>query len=969
MATTSNSRPQGGTATSAIDAVSNGLQGLTSVLGQMTNTLVAVRKEQVINARAEKIRNEALAKEIGKIWNDNLRGIAAASRKFSRDLNIGGDEVANHANAVKKDAQQILKTIETHKLADNAIKQTTDQRKQEVTASKKTFSELTKFTSNIAAIQQQYTSKIKTAQDELTALATTVAAGAADQATIDKLQQAKAEYDKLNQRLATVNAAYVVYDKNLSKQTAAIVANAKQITQEIETRQKQATAADAALKKEEANRVIASKSFGELTKSINSYKQAQLKAEAAFLKTEQKLSDAAAKVTANAADPAAKTRMERLAKVHDANRAKLETVNDTLNEHQVQLKKHGSIVGDVTEKLKQFGTAAAFGAATRKLYDEAQAAKTTGNYASMSEFFGGQARALTMGMSSAAYNKLNADTRTASMTAGSSGEFMGQLKGGGDILASISASKEEANQLTGQIMQANATAGISSKATSGEMEKLRDNFSLLSKVTGKSTAELVQLTAAIATDTDYRMSMLGLQDDEKARYITKTAQERTELVLQGYSIEQATELQKIAMQARTQSIQERVGKTAKATQSSYIVASMLGGAEGTKLRELAAQNAALVSAQNQAQSVQAREALAAAKTRNEAEQLRVIKEGKNARDLTMVQESLLNQFEQQLAASTGIQDAQLRTGEPKSARMEQARAEVTAGQELGKNTVMEFLTSAGGIITALGTNTLATVALTAVMLLTTGRLGSKVAQLAGLAGGVKTLATTGIAAIKSGGAAAVGLVTKGAAALGATKIGGAVAGIAGAGGAAASKGAARFIPGVGLVYGAYEAFNRAKTGDYTGAAIAGASGVASVLPGFGTAAAVGLQGAQMARDKLRTGSYLPDSAQITAAANAQSPSSRLATPATLTSTTTTNTPARTPSSSESTPTVSQQAATASPSASQDLTELARQFYTTALKYLEKTDPENDAKTRAQTTQLLRQLRASQSMNGAVSNYG
>jgi len=75
----------------------------------------------------------------------------------------------------------------------------------------------------------------------------------------------------------------------------------------------------------------------------------------------------------------------------------------------------------------------------------------------------------------------------------------------------------------------------------------------------------------------------------------------------------------------------------------------------------------------------------------------------------------------------------------------------------------------------------------------------------------------------------------------------------------AGKGLSRFIPGVGLAAGSYDAYDRAKKGDYTGAALSGAAGLASLVPGVGTAAAVGLTGAQLARDYTKkTGVFTSD---------------------------------------------------------------------------------------------------------------
>ena len=82
---------------------------------------------------------------------------------------------------------------------------------------------------------------------------------------------------------------------------------------------------------------------------------------------------------------------------------------------------------------------------------------------------------------------------------------------------------------------------------------------------------------------------------------------------------------------------------------------------------------------------------------------------------------------------------------------------------------------------------------------------------------------------------------------------------------AASKGIGRFIPGVGAALGAYDAYGRAKQGDWAGAGLSALGGAASLIPGVGTAASLGIAGAQALRDKQRTGSYMPGDAEIAGA--------------------------------------------------------------------------------------------------------
>jgi peptidoglycan hydrolase-like protein with peptidoglycan-binding domain len=89
----------------------------------------------------------------------------------------------------------------------------------------------------------------------------------------------------------------------------------------------------------------------------------------------------------------------------------------------------------------------------------------------------------------------------------------------------------------------------------------------------------------------------------------------------------------------------------------------------------------------------------------------------------------------------------------------------------------------------------------------------------------------------------------------------------------------KVIPGAGAALSAYDAANRLKAGDKTGAAIAGITGAASMIPGIGTGAAILGTGIQAARDKWRTGSWLPDDEQVAAAAAKDQPAAQAAAPA------------------------------------------------------------------------------------------
>lgn len=68
-----------------------------------------------------------------------------------------------------------------------------------------------------------------------------------------------------------------------------------------------------------------------------------------------------------------------------------------------------------------------------------------------------------------------------------------------------------------------------------------------------------------------------------------------------------------------------------------------------------------------------------------------------------------------------------------------------------------------------------------------------------------------------------------------------------------AKTAGKLIPGVGLAIGAMGAYDRAKEGDWYGAALEAGSGVASMIPVVGTAVSMGLSGLSAANDVAKAG--------------------------------------------------------------------------------------------------------------------
>ena len=129
-----------------------------------------------------------------------------------------------------------------------------------------------------------------------------------------------------------------------------------------------------------------------------------------------------------------------------------------------------------------------------------------------------------------------------------------------------------------------------------------------------------------------------------------------------------------------------------------------------------------------------------------------------------------------------------------------------------------------------------------------------------------TAAKAAKAGAKGGGAImkAGGKMVYGAAAKSAVKAGtGSIAKTAGKIGAkAVGKSLLKKIPIIGALAGIGFAISRAAKGDYAGAAMELASGAASIIPGFGTAASVALDAGLAARDISQARSRSSDSMDV-----------------------------------------------------------------------------------------------------------
>lgn len=578
-------------AEAAITAVSNGLQGLTGKLTQLSDAMVKLRADQVMNSRATELREKNLADKVSKTWDDALKNIATNAAALGTAQAANTTTVDAHTQAVEDNIKQTMRLVEADKEAEAASKRTTTLQDLQAEASKKSYASLKTSISSITAAQNDAKRKLADA-------------GVA----LEKLQL------------------------------------------ELETK---------------------------------------------------------------GHSPALTAQIEAATDEYKKNRIELASVNDQYNVHAVALGKHSTVIGTVTKKLQDLGTSAALGAAAVKLYNEAQAAKSTAAYGSIQDFMFGQMRALWMGISSKTYTELNAQTRGSAMTAESQSKFNTQFEAGIDKMSQIAGTREDGARLAASVFQSTATVGISSKIASDRMDDLGDGFNRLAKITGKTVGEMAELTFAIAKDTDHRAVMLGMTDKERATYLLKQQADVVSLKLQGYSIEQAQELQKLAMQTRTQQIQERISKQAGLQQSMYTAASMFRGPQSDALRATAAKQAELDTRGRGTLTPEQRIALEKEKKINTAKYVAQLEEIEAAQGSSEVAAGNLAKVRAQIADTSGGITAGVNSAMEKPNK-ETIEAKVNERAQ-GADPISRFITASAGYASALMGNTLAVVALTAVM--------------------------------------------------------------------------------------------------------------------------------------------------------------------------------------------------------------------------------------------------------------
>lgn len=620
-----------------------------------------------------------------------------------------------------------------------------------------------------------------------------------------------------------------------------------------------------------------------------------------------------------------------------------EAAREAQSKHTGGIVSAGDAIAKFKSKLQDFATGAAFGNAVRKLYEEAQSAKTTGNYATNMQFLQGQANAGAMGVGSQVYNDIVANARAAQLTTASFAEFNNSLVSGTDKMQTLTGSREEGAKLAGEMYKNAGLVGITMADMGSRMDVLGDTFGRLTKLTGKTSAEMAQLSMSIMTDNDHRGVMLGMQSAERGEYIQKRMQDLELLKLQGFSIEQAQELQKMAMRARTQGLAEHIGKDAKASAQAAVMANMLGGSAGAKITTTQQQIQALTQEANAGVTDERAGEIEQEKARLRTQIITAVNEGRKNKTMG-AERYILNERLREFEGNTDVteRNAAYETGSTEA----QKRSKRGEGNIGGKGSVLDTATTAAGYVTALGNNTLALNLLTGVMVsgraFDLGKAALQSGKIGSLIGNAKS-ATMAASEISGGGALARGA--------------------AGGGYALDAMKASKLIKGVSLlapIAGAVEGYSNYDASKHNlgesvglgvgsaagslaggwGGAAAGAALGTMLLPGIGTivGGALGGLGGGLGGDWLggKAGKALGSMTDSSPAEKAKADVEAAIHP-------------------ELAKSEQERAA---------LTDLQKQYYTAGIEFYKNSDPKTDQEARAKHAAVIQRLATSAQLTGA-----
>ena len=466
-----------------------------------------------------------------------------------------------------------------------------------------------------------------------------------------------------------------------------------------------------------------------------------------------------------------------------------------------------------------------------------------------------------LGISQIEYMKILKDTRREQLAMVTAGvDFYDVLKEATDSTRGYSSSNLEAAKAAAGYIKNLSAIGVSQDLLGDAIKQQSKMYTENYRALGYTTEEFNALTADLINDRDIQQQLITLREKERLAFIQGLQQRMVEYQTMGYSIERAKELQKVFSSLIGMSPKERMKQAAKQR-------AMLGalgmGEEAQRLFEMQ------IRYRTMSEEERAKADIEMAKIQKEAASRFL--EVSAGPGVSLGQSMAM----QQLAINTGFdKTVQVFQAESEKGRtfLERLIENTNEVPEIistligfkdtflaGMNSSATYIVTAllGGLTALLGKNLIGSI----VSAFTKGGPGGKGGLFGRIGKGVKTFGK-GIGGIGSSilgaGASLFGLGGEGIAETVAPK--GAkeaaeAAGKKGLGktlGKTAGKSILKKIPVIGAFAGLGFAAGRAMQGDWLGALGEAASGIASIVPGIGTAVSTAIDAGLAARDVIKS---------------------------------------------------------------------------------------------------------------------
>lgn len=210
--------------------------------------------------------------------------------------------------------------------------------------------------------------------------------------------------------------------------------------------------------------------------------------------------------------------------------------------------------------------------AAQQFYLNLKAAAATGVQRSPWDVVKAEGSALANGVDTKVLLEAQAKAAQARSAAGR-GKFDDSLMAAKSEMFKITGDMNEALKVSADAFVAYNKSGVGNKEAAASVVRLRDTFNELQYLTGMTASEMMKLNAEIVNDADFKQSMIGLNEKERAAAIEGVSLMFKENALRGISIEQSKSMLKAQQELANP-------RSAKARLKNAAMIQQLGGTLG-----------------------------------------------------------------------------------------------------------------------------------------------------------------------------------------------------------------------------------------------------------------------------------------------------------------------------------------------------------------------------------------------------